>query len=134
MKLVTSLMNFEYQPCEIFEGLSYHQEDEVINPIIFAATVGLGDRKNKLVSSNFMVMVISVSVIFYTGATYSCYSNKRDFVNIEEKKFQINIKVIAKGLEIYGFGIVKYYIRSESGRMIEIRDQAYYVSGIPKYL
>ena len=50
MNLVTSLMNFECQPCGIFEGLSYHQEDEVIDPIIFAATVGLGDRIKKLVS------------------------------------------------------------------------------------
>ena len=60
MKLVTSLMNFECQPCGIFEGLSYHQEDEFIDPIIFAATVGLGDRIKKLVSSNFMGMVSSV--------------------------------------------------------------------------
>ena len=44
MKLVTSLMNFECQTCGIFEGLSYHQEDEAIDPIIFAATVGLGTR------------------------------------------------------------------------------------------
>ena len=34
MKWVTSLMNFECQPCGIFEGLSYHQEDEAIDPII----------------------------------------------------------------------------------------------------
>ena len=40
MKLVTSLNNFECQPCGIFEGLSYHQEDEAIDPIIFADTVG----------------------------------------------------------------------------------------------
>ena len=66
MKLVISLMNFEYQPCGIFEGLSYHQEDEFIDPIIFAATVGLGDRIKKLVSSNFMDMVISISFIFDT--------------------------------------------------------------------
>ena len=32
MKLVTSLMSFECQPCGIFEGLSYRQEDEAINP------------------------------------------------------------------------------------------------------
>ena len=70
MKLVTSLMNFECQPCGIFEGLSYHQEDEVIDPIIFAATAGLGNRIKKLVSSNFMGMVSSVSVIFDTGDTY----------------------------------------------------------------
>ena len=70
MKLGTSLMNFECQPCGIFEGLSYHQEDEAIDHIIFAATLGLGNRIKKLVSSNFMGMVGSVSVIFYTGATY----------------------------------------------------------------
>ena len=69
MKLVTSFMNFECQPCGIFECLSYHQEDEVINPIIFAATVGLGNRIKKLISSNFMGMMRSVSVIFDTGAT-----------------------------------------------------------------
>ena len=66
IKLVTSLINFECQPCGIFEGLSYHQEDYVIDTIIFASTVGLGDRINKLVSSNFMGMVSSVSVIFDT--------------------------------------------------------------------
>ena len=53
MKLVTSVINFECQPCGIFEGLSYHQEDEVIDTIIFAATVELGDRIKKLVSSVF---------------------------------------------------------------------------------
>ena len=79
MKLVTSLMNFECQPCGIFEGLSYHQEDEAIGPIILAATVGLGNRIKKLISSNFMGMVSSVSVIFDTGATYSCSSNKGYF-------------------------------------------------------
>ena len=83
MKLVTSLMNFECQPCGIFEGLSYHQEDEAIEPIIFADTIGLGNRIKKLISSNFMGMVSSVSVIFDTGATYSCSSNKGDFVNLE---------------------------------------------------
>ena len=41
-RLATSLMNFECHPCEIFEGLSYHQEDEATDPIIFAATLGLG--------------------------------------------------------------------------------------------
>ena len=43
MKLVTSLMNFEFQPSGIFEGLSYHQEDEVLDHIIFASTLGLRD-------------------------------------------------------------------------------------------
>ena len=100
MKLVTSLINFECQPCGIFEGLSYHQEDEVIDPIIFAATAALVNRIKKLVSSKFMGMVSSVSVIFDTGSTYSCSFNKGDFVKLEEKKLPRNLKDIAKGLEI----------------------------------
>ena len=76
MKLAISLMNFECQPCGIFEGLSYHQKYEVIDPIFFAANVGLVDRINNLVSSKFMGMVSSVSFMFDTGATYSCYSKK----------------------------------------------------------
>ena len=70
MKLATSLMHFECQPCGLFEGLSYHQEDEAIDPNIVAATIGLGHRIHNLVSSNFMGMVRSVSFIFDTGATY----------------------------------------------------------------
>ena len=96
--------------------MSYHQEDEVIDPIIFAATVGLGNRINKLFSSNFMDMVSSVSVIFDTGATYSYSSNKGDFVKLEDDMLPRKLKGIAKGLEIFGFGIVEYFFRSESGR------------------
>ena len=81
-----------------------------------------------------MGMLISVSVIFDIGATYSCYSKKGDFVKLEQKTFPINLKGIAKILEIYGFGIVEYSVRSESGRMIALRGQAYYVSGLPKDL
>ena len=88
MKLVTSLINFECHPCGIFEGFPYHQEDEVIDPIIFAATAGLEDRTKNLFSSNFMSMASSVSVIFDTGATYSCSSNKGDFMKLE--KYIIN--------------------------------------------
>ena len=54
MKLVTSLINFECQPCGIFEGLSYHHEDEVIDPIIFAATAGLGNIIVKLEEKNMI--------------------------------------------------------------------------------
>ena len=118
MKLVTYLINFECQPCGIFEGLSYHHEDEVIDPFTFAAIAGLGNRIKKLVSSKFMGMVSSVSVIFDTGATYSFSSNKVDFVNLEEKSFPRKLKGIAKGIEIYGSGIVEYSARSESGCMI----------------
>ena len=83
IRLVTSLINFECQPCGIFEGLSYHQEYEVFDPINLAANVGLGNRIKKLISSNFMSMVSSVSVIFDTVDTYSCSSNKEDFVKLE---------------------------------------------------
>ena len=131
---MTYLIDFECQPCCIFEGFSYHQEYGIIDPIIFAATVGLGYRLKKLVSSNFMGIMSSVSVIFDTGATYSCSSNKGDFVKLEEKKSPRNIKGIAKGLHIPGFGIVEYSVRSESGRMIALRNQAYCVPGLPKYL
>ena len=81
-----------------------------------------------------MGMVRLVSVIFYTGYTYSCSSNKGYFVELEEKKFPRNLKGIAKVLEISGFGIVEYSIRSESGHMIVFRYQAYYVPGLPKDL
>ena len=67
-----------------------------------------------------MVMLSSVSVIFDTGATYSCSSNKGDFVEFEKKMFPRKLKVISKGLEISGFGIVEYYVRSESGHMIAL--------------
>ena len=55
-------------------------------------------------------------------------------MNLEEKKFPRKLKGIAKGLEIYGFGIVEYSVRSESGRMIALRDQEYYVPGLTKDL
>ena len=53
-----------------------------------------------------MGIVSSFSVIIYTGATYSCSSNKGDFVNLEEKTLPRNLKGIAKVFEISGFGIV----------------------------
>ena len=55
-------------------------------------------------------------------------------MNLEEKKLPRNLKVIAKGLDIYGFGMVEYYVRSENGSMIALRDQAYDVPGLPNYL
>ena len=50
-------------------------------------------------------------------------------MKLEDKKFPRNLKGKAKGLEISGFGIVEYSVRSESGSMIALRDQAYYVTG-----
>ena len=134
MKLVTSLMNFECQPCGIFEGLLYHQEDESIDTNIFSVTVGLVDIINKFVSSNFMGIVISVSVIFDTGYPYSCSSNKGDLVKLEEKTFPMKLKGISKGLEISGFEIVGYSVRSESERMIALQARVYYVPGLTNYL
>ena len=55
-------------------------------------------------------------------------------MKLEEKTTPRNFKVIEKGIEIYGFGIVEYSVRSESGCMITLRDQAYYVPGLPKDL
>ena len=51
-----------------------------------------------------------------------------------KEDFPGNLKGIEKCLEIYGLGIVKYSVRSESGRMIVLQDQAYYVPGLPKDL
>ena len=42
MKLVITLTNFECQPCGLFQGISYHQEDEAIAPTTFADYLGLG--------------------------------------------------------------------------------------------
>ena len=55
-------------------------------------------------------------------------------MKLEEKKFPRNIKGIAKGPEISGFGIIEYSVRSESGSMISLRAQVYYVYGLPKDL
>ena len=55
-------------------------------------------------------------------------------MNLEEKTSLRNFKGIAKGLETSGFGIFEYSVRSESGRMIALWAQEYYVPGLPKYL
>ena len=72
-------------------------------------------------------MVSSVSVIFETRYTYSHYSNMLDFVRLKEKKFPRNIKGTAKDLEIYGFEVYQYSVRSVSGRMITLQYQVYHV-------
>ena len=53
-------------------------------------------------------------------------------MKLEENNFPRKLKGIAKGLEISGFGIVEYSVRSESGSMIVLRDQEYYVPKLPK--
>ena len=55
-------------------------------------------------------------------------------MNLEDKTFPRNLKGIAKGLDISGFGIVEYSVKSESGRMIALQDQVYYVLGLPNDL
>ena len=55
-------------------------------------------------------------------------------MKLEEETFQINIKVIEKGLQLYGFGIFEYSIRSESLHIIALRDQSYFFPGLPKDL
>ena len=55
-------------------------------------------------------------------------------MDIEEKISPRKLKGIAKGLEISGFRIVEYSVRSESGRMIALWDQSYCVTELPTYL
>ena len=55
-------------------------------------------------------------------------------MKLEYKTFPIKLKGIAKGLDISGFGIFEYSVRSESGCMIALQDQAYYVPRLPKDL
>ena len=55
-------------------------------------------------------------------------------MDLEEKMFPGNLKGIEKCHEIYVFGIVESSIRSESGHMIALRAQAYYVPRLPKDL
>ena len=64
--------------------------------------------------------------VFFTFFTEHA-SKKGDFVKLEDKMFPINIKVISKGLEIPGFGVIKYSVNSESGCKIALQDQAHYV-------
>ena len=78
-------------------------------------------------------MVSSASGIFDNGATYTCYSKKVYYVKLEEKMFPRKLKGIARGLDIYRFRVVEYSVRSESERMLALRDQSYYVPGLPKY-
>ena len=53
---------------------------------------------------------------------------------LEDNTFPRILKDISKGIDISGFGIVEYYVKSESGCMIALRDQAYYVPGLSKDL
>ena len=55
-------------------------------------------------------------------------------MELEEKTFPRKLQLISKGLENSRFGIVEYSVRSESGNMIVLQAQAYYVPGLPKYL
>ena len=52
-------------------------------------------------------------------------------MKLEEEKFPRKPRGIAKGLDISRFGILKYSVRSESGRMIALQSQSYYVTGLP---
>ena len=50
-------MNFEFNPCGIFEDISHYQENESIATNTFADSAGFVDGVMKLVSSKFMGMV-----------------------------------------------------------------------------
>ena len=53
-----------------------------------------------------MGMVSSVSVIFDTGATYSCSSNKGDFLKIEEENPQEGSEALQKVLRFMDLGLL----------------------------
>ena len=53
----------------------------------------------------------AVSVIFYTGDTYYCYSKNVYFVELEEKILPIKIKGIAKFFKIYDFFLLNILSR-----------------------
>ena len=53
-------------------------------------------------------------------------------MKLKKNIFPRNPKGIAKCLDISGFWIVEYSITIESGRMIALQDQAYYVPRLPK--
>ena len=55
-------------------------------------------------------------------------------MNLEEKTSPRILKGTEKGLDISGFAIVEYSVSSESGNMIALRAQAYYVPGLTKDL
>ena len=56
------------------------------------------------------------------------------FWDIEEKTLPRNLNFISKGLDIYRFIIFKYYVSSESGLMIALKNKAYCVPDLLKYL
>ena len=75
-----------------------------------------------------------IQFIFDTGATYLYYSNKVDFLELEDREIPINLKFIDKGLGIYEFGFVENQYRIEILHIIAIQDQTYNITGLPKDL
>ena len=55
-------------------------------------------------------------------------------MKLEEKTLTRKLKGTANSLEISGFGIVEYSIKSETGRVIALQAHTYYVPGLPKDL
>ena len=106
------------------------QSFESIEPDTIAEPSELVYIIEKLVLSRFVGMMREYSEIFDTRDTYSCYSNKGEFLNFDENKYTQNIKGISKGLDISAFGIFEYSVRSESGCMIALRDREHYVPGL----
>ena len=48
-------------------------------------------------------------------------------MKLKDKTFPIMLEGISKGIEIYGFGIVEYYVKSEIGCMIALQNHEYFV-------
>ena len=60
------------------------------------------------------------------------YLQQGILVEIKESKSSIKLKGLYKILEIYGFSIVEYPVRSENGCTIVLCSKAYYVPVLPK--
>ena len=52
-------------------------------------------------------------------------------MKLEDKTFPRKLKGIAKDLDISGYGIVEYSVRSENGLIVALWAHAYYVPGLP---
>ena len=69
-----------------------------------------------------------IRVEFDTGAISTCNPHTSDFVELKMNKSPRNIKVISKGLQIEGTGIVEYTVEENIWNKITLRVWAFYVT------
>ena len=69
VNMESSFMDFKYQPCGIFEGISHPNENKSIATATFSEYKRPESMINRPYFSNITDMMISVSVIFETAST-----------------------------------------------------------------